>query len=201
LSAQTTRLQPEPEAPNAASAARPADSIAPAVDGAGRSAGAVAAWVALLRAHAASTRRLSSTLAAAHGLTVNDYEVLLHLARAPGGILRRVDLARRVLLTPSGITRLLEGLERAGLVERARCASDARVVYACLTSEGRRRLDDASCTHVAAIEELFGACFGAEELATLAALLERLGDAPMPGACDPRPGTSAAAGDDRRLTG
>ncbi len=65
------------------------------------------AWVAFLRSHAAITRELSAQLQREHGLTISDYEVLLHLARAEGGRLRRVDLAERVLLSASGITRLL----------------------------------------------------------------------------------------------
>ena len=72
------------------------------------------AWIRFLRAHAALTRELSADLVAEHGLTLNDYEVLLHLARAPGKRMRRVDLAESILLTASGITRLLEGLERSG---------------------------------------------------------------------------------------
>ena len=71
-------------------------------------------WVSFLRSHAAITRELSAQLQREHGLTLNDYEVLLHLSHAENGMLRRVDLAERVLLTASGITRLLEGLERAG---------------------------------------------------------------------------------------
>ena len=76
------------------------------------------AWVSFLRSHAAITRELSAQLQREHGLTLNDYEVLLHLSHAEGGMLRRVDLAERVLLTASGITRLLEGLERSGFVAR-----------------------------------------------------------------------------------
>ena len=79
------------------------------------------AWVALLRAHATLTREMDANLQAEHQLTINDYEVLLALARAPERKMRRVDLAGQVLLTQSGITRLLQGLERAGLVERADC--------------------------------------------------------------------------------
>ena len=94
------------------------------------------AWIGLLRAHASTTKRFNAELVAAHGLTLNSYEVLLHLARADGRRLRRVDLAERVLLTPSGITRLLEGLERSGYVERASCDSDARVTYAKITAAG-----------------------------------------------------------------
>jgi DNA-binding MarR family transcriptional regulator len=132
------------------------------------------AWVRFLRAHAALTRELSADLVAEHGLTINDYEVLLHLARAPEQRLRRVDLVDRILLTPSGITRLLEGLERAELVERAQCDEDRRVVYAKLTPAGAAKLREAARTHVAGIESLFIGRFSDEELATLASLLSRL---------------------------
>ena len=71
------------------------------------------AWVALLRAHAATTRQLSALLVAEHGLTINDFEALLHLSRAEGHRMRRVDLAGELLLTASGVTRLLDGLEAA----------------------------------------------------------------------------------------
>ena len=95
------------------------------------------AWVGFLRSHAAITRQLNVDLLNAHGLTLNDYEVLLHLARAEDGMMRRVDLAESVVLTASGITRLLDGLERAGYVEKAACETDARVSYAKLTDDGR----------------------------------------------------------------
>jgi DNA-binding MarR family transcriptional regulator len=134
----------------------------------------IQAWVALLRAHATSVRRFNAELVAEHGLTLNDYEVLLHLSRAEGGRLRRVDLAERVLLTPSGITRLLEGLERSGLVERASCDSDARVTYAQLTDEGAAKLRAAADTHVAGIREFFRGRFAKDELQVLGGLLERL---------------------------
>lgn len=133
-------------------------------------------WKRFLRAHVAITRRLSAELTAEHGLTVHDYEVLLHLAHAEQRVLRRVDLAERLLLTPSGITRLLDGLERAGLVERASCASDARVVYAQLTDSGYERLREASATHLDGVEELFLGRFTADELAALSELLGRLTD-------------------------
>ena len=93
-----------------------------------------------LRSHAALTRALNGELVTAHGLTINDYEVLLHLQQTPGHRLRRVDLAERLLLTASGITRLLEGLERAGYVAKARCDSDARVTYAVITAAGEAKL-------------------------------------------------------------
>jgi DNA-binding MarR family transcriptional regulator len=132
------------------------------------------AWIRFLRAHAALTRELSAELVAEHGLTLNDYEVLLHLARAPERRMRRVDLAESVLLTASGITRLLEGLERSGFVERVHCDSDRRVVYAKLTEAGLEKLRQASRTHIAGIEDLFVGRFSDEERTTLSALLSRL---------------------------
>lgn len=132
------------------------------------------AWVGLLRAHASATRRFNAELVSAHGLTLNDYEVLLHLARADGHRMRRVDLAERVMLTPSGITRLLEGLERSGYVERASCASDARVTYAQLTDIGEGKLREAARTHVAGISDFFRVRFSEEELGALGRMLERV---------------------------
>jgi DNA-binding MarR family transcriptional regulator len=131
-------------------------------------------WISFLRAHAAVTRQLSSRLEAAHGLTLSDFDVLVQLYHAPEYALRRVDLARQVLLTASGITRLLDGLERAGWVEKKRCDSDARVSYAALTRDGLTKLEEARATHLADIEELFGSRFSGEERATLAELLGRL---------------------------
>ena len=131
-------------------------------------------WVALLRAHATSIRRFNAELVSEHGLTLNDYEVLLRLSRADDRRLRRVDLAEQVLLTPSGITRLLEGLERAGFVERASCDADARVTYAQLTDEGDAKLREASGTHVAGIRSFFRDRFSEDEVRALGGLLERL---------------------------
>jgi DNA-binding MarR family transcriptional regulator len=135
---------------------------------------AVKAWVALLRAHAALTRELNADLVHRHGLTINDYEVLLHLARADERRLRRVDLADRLLLTASGITRLLDGLESAGYVEKARCQSDARVTYAVLTDAGLAKLREASDAHVADIRSVFESRYSENELETLEDLLARL---------------------------
>jgi DNA-binding MarR family transcriptional regulator len=143
----------------------------------------VSTWARLLRAHASATRELSVQLQAEHGLTINDYECLLHLSHSENGSLRRVDLAERLMLTPSGVTRLLDGLERDGWVRKGQCDSDARVTYAVLTDEGRERLESAGRTHVGQIQEIFEQRFSADELETLGALLGRL-----PGA--------AAAGDE-----
>jgi DNA-binding MarR family transcriptional regulator len=90
------------------------------------------------------------------------------------GSLRRVDLAERLMLTPSGVTRLLDGLERDGWVRKGNCESDARVTYAVLTDEGRERLESAGRTHVGQIREIFEQRFSSEELETFADLLGRL---------------------------
>lgn len=145
---------------------------------------AMEAWVRLLRSHSSVTRRFSAELQAAHGLTINDYEVMLFLARAPDRRMRRVDLAESVLLTPSGITRLLDGLERQGFVCRAECESDRRVSYAELTDEGLAKLRGASKSHLRGIEELFASLYSEQELGELAALLDRLGGANGPDAAD-----------------
>lgn len=131
-------------------------------------------FVALVRAHSHATRQLSAQLTADHGLTISDYEVLLRLSHAPDLRLRRVDLAEQVLLTASGITRLLEGLERSGYVERGSCDTDRRVVYAVLTEAGLAKQRAASASHVAQIEEYFTSRYEAAELSELAGLLGRI---------------------------
>ena len=128
-------------------------------------------WVRFLRAHSAIVGKLNAELVAEHGLTINDFEVLLHLSWAPEQAMRRVDLASSVLLTPSGITRLLDGLERSGFVTRA---TDRRVVYAKLTPAGGGELRVARGTHLAGVHRLFVERFSTDELASLAVLLERL---------------------------
>ena len=137
-------------------------------------ASALDVWVRLLRGHAAATRALSSQLVAEHGLTINDFEALLLLSRAEGTRMRRVDLSQSLLLTASGVTRLLDGLERAGFVEKGTCESDARVTYAVLTAAGATKLAEASKSHVAAVRSLFEERFSPEELETLVELLGRL---------------------------
>jgi len=118
---------------------------------------AIQAFVRLVRASVAVTGKLSTQLSADHGLTLNAYEALLWLARAPDRRMRRVDLADSLLLTASGVTRLLDGLERDGLVGRDVCATDRRVTYAVLTDAGRAKLREADRTHTRQIRELMGA--------------------------------------------
>ena len=140
------------------------------------------AWINFLRAHAAVTRQFNAELLATHDLTINDFDVLAQLSRAPEQALKRVDLAERVLLTPSGITRLLKGLEEAGYVSNRPCAEDARVTYAVLTPKGKRKLEQARKTHVASVRALFSERFDKDELEALASLLERLPQRDIP--CD-----------------
>jgi DNA-binding MarR family transcriptional regulator len=132
------------------------------------------AWVRFLRAHAALTRELSARLEAVHELTLSDFDVLVQLYYAEGRRMRRIDLARSVLLTASGITRLLDGLESAGLVGKERCDSDKRVTYAVLTNAGVRKLEEARESHLTDVEELFGSRFSPQEREQLAELLARL---------------------------
>jgi DNA-binding MarR family transcriptional regulator len=116
---------------------------------------------------------LNAELQAEHGLSVNAYEALYLLSQAEGRRLKRVDLSRRLALTPSGVTRLLEGLEDAGLVGRTTCPTDLRVAYAELTDTGAAKLEAASCGHVASIRELFELRFADDEIDELSELLGR----------------------------
>lgn len=140
------------------------------------------AWINFLRAHAAVTRQFNAELLTTHGLTINDFDVLAQLSRAPEHSLKRVDLAEHVLLTPSGITRLLKGLEEGGFIANRPCAEDARVTYAVLTPKGKKKLEEARTTHVASVRALFSERFEKDELRALASLLERLPQREIP--CD-----------------
>jgi DNA-binding MarR family transcriptional regulator len=128
----------------------------------------------LVRAHSAVTRLLSAQLQVEHGLTINAYEALLRLSRAEGDRMRRIDLAESLLLTASGITRLLDGLERAGYVANETCDTDRRVSYPVLTDAGRAKLLEAQDSHIASVRALLGERYSDEELTQLIALLDRL---------------------------
>ena len=134
----------------------------------------IAAWRGFLRVHAALLRELDRELEAAHGLPLTHYEVLLHLWNAPDERLRMSDLAESVLLSQSGITRLVDRLEKAGLVVREPCPGDRRVLYARLTDVGRARLVEARPTHLAGVRARFVDHFDEPELAQLTAAWERL---------------------------
>ena len=133
------------------------------------------AWRTFLRAHAAATRVLEAELESAEGLPLASYDVLVQLAEAPESALRMSDLAAAVLLSRSGLTRLVDRLAADGLVERRACPSDARGTLAVLTTAGRDRLRAASPTHLRGVHEHFTSKFSDSELETLATLLARVG--------------------------
>ena len=112
-------------------------------------------WRSFLHAHARLTRRLDEELQAAHHLSLAEYDALFQLARAPGHRLRMSVLAERVLLSRSGITRLVDRLEAGGMVRRSACPTDARGAEAIVTSDGLQSLRTASGTHLAGIRRYF----------------------------------------------
>ncbi len=132
------------------------------------------AWIRFLRAHAHITAEMDTTLRERHGISLREYEVLLALGDAPGRRLRRVDLATKVLLTQSGITRMLDPLEKRGLVGKEPSEEDRRVTYATLTENGRTTLTAAARSHRNDIATLFTTHFTKADLKTLDTLLERL---------------------------
>jgi len=136
--------------------------------------GALAAWRGFLRVHSALTKQLDAQLVAAHGLSLSSYEVLLFLADSPGGQVRMSDLADSVLLSRSGLTRLVDRLERDGLVRRESCPSDLRGFNALITDEGRKLFAAARRTHLAGVRDRFADRFTDEELRVFAALWERV---------------------------
>lgn len=135
---------------------------------------ALVVWVRLLRGHSGLTRELSAQLLEQHGLTINDYEVMMLLSEAEENRMRRVDLADEIQLSASGITRLLDGLQAQGYVERVSCPTDARVAWARLTAEGEAKLASAAASHQDSIRRAFDERYSAEELDRLAELLSRL---------------------------
>jgi DNA-binding MarR family transcriptional regulator len=133
-----------------------------------------AAWRGFLRVHAALIRELDAELHAAHDLPLSSYDVLLQLAEAPNGQLRMSELAGSVLISPSGLTRLVDRLEREGLVERHRCENDHRGYFAMLTGEGMARLREAAPTHLDGVRRLFLEHFSEAELRRLGGHWERV---------------------------
>jgi DNA-binding MarR family transcriptional regulator len=144
---------------------------------------ALDAWRSYLQSHASIVRVLDAELAAEHGMTTRDYEVLLYLSQAEGQHLPMSALAESTMLTRSGITRLVDGLVEAGWIERMACPNDARVSYAQLTDRGYEKLREAGCAHVQSIRRLFLESFTPEEVEQLASLLSRLPGAQPGGQC------------------
>ena len=141
------------------------------------------AWRGLLRAHALMVKHLDAELEATHGLALTSYEVLLHLHKSQDGKMRMCDVAESVLLSRSGLTRLVDRLERDGLVERVSCPDDARGAYARLTDAGRAKLEEASATHLAGVREHFLAHVGQEQLDVLGDVFEAVAPAGGSASC------------------
>jgi DNA-binding MarR family transcriptional regulator len=131
------------------------------------------AWDAFLRAHATLMRRLDLDLAQATGLSLGDFDVLAQLARV-GGELRMTDLAARVLLSRSGMTRRVTRLVEEGLVRRANADGDARGVVVALTDAGVARLTETAPVHLRGVSELFVAQLDDQELAVLKNALDKV---------------------------
>jgi DNA-binding MarR family transcriptional regulator len=134
----------------------------------------LAAWRGLLRVHASVLKALDAEMEAAHGLPLTSYEVLIQLADAPDHRMRMCDLADSVLLSRSGMSRLVDRLERDGLLVRCACAHDARGAFACITEAGRQLLEQARPTHVAGIRRRFLTQFEEDELHLLGSFWDRL---------------------------
>jgi len=136
--------------------------------------GELRAWRGLLRAHASLAKRLDAELDREHGLPMSSYEVLQHVADASDGRMRMCDLAEQAQLSRSGLTRMVDRLERDGLLERCSCEHDARGAYACLTDQGNERLNAARGTHLTVVREHFLSRFSERELRALAESWERI---------------------------
>ena len=128
-------------------------------------------WRALIDVTTGVLATLDNELRAEHGLSLGEYEVLARLSEEPEHSLRMTDLALRLRLSPSGITRRIDGLVRGGLVERRQCPSDRRGSNAVLTKEGMRRLREAAPAHVRGVRAHFIDQLSAQELANLASAL------------------------------
>jgi DNA-binding MarR family transcriptional regulator len=141
----------------------------------------LAAWRGMLRAQASLLHDMDAELTAAHGLALRSYEVLLHLEEAPRHRLRMSDLSHAVLLSASGVSRLVDRLERGSLVRRERCSADGRGYWAVLTTHGESKFREARATHLAGVRRLFLRHFAGDDLTRLADYWERV----LPGATKP----------------
>lgn len=135
------------------------------------------AWRGMLRVHSSVTKALDAEIEERHGISLTSYEVLLSLDAAEDGRMRMSDLASRLLLSRSGATRLVDRLERDGLIARDSCCSDARGSFAVLTPAGAAKLADARATHLAGVRRLYLDLLSPEEQGAMGECWERL----MPG--------------------
>lgn len=141
----------------------------------------IRAWTAFLDAQAFLLRRLEAELIEKEDMTLAEFDVLIQLAVAPARRLRMTDLSDRVRLSHSGVTRLVDRMVQAGLVERQRCDSDRRGTFAILTATGRARLRRARPVHLSGIRQHFGKRLTTTQLCAVAEALEPLGRDMRPG--------------------
>ena len=132
------------------------------------------AWSGFLRTHARLLRELDEELRAAHGMPLGTFDVLIQLSRAPGGRLRMRDLADAIVLSRSGLTRLVDRLVADGYLTRERCGEDARGAWAVLTPAGRRALEEARPTHLDGVRRRFLAALDTDDQARLGDLWARM---------------------------
>ena len=143
------------------------------------------AWSAFLNAQASLLRRLEAELVESEDMTLAEFDVLIQLAMAPDRRLRMTELSDRVRLSHSGVTRLVDRMTQAGLVERTRCDSDRRGTFATITAAGKARLRRARPVHLRGIREHFGKRLSEAQLSAVA-------DALGPLAHDPRSASPSA---------
>ncbi len=182
--ALSTTSRVSSESPTAAPAAAAVVADAPGIG----------AWRSFLTSHARITRRLDEELQAAHGLSLAEYDALLQIAHAPGRRVRMNVLAERVILSRSGITRLVDRLEAAGSVERAACSTDARGQEAVLTEVGLERLRTAAATHLDGVRRYFLDRLEQSDLDALEISLSRVADPLGPGSRPTHEGCPPAEG-------
>jgi DNA-binding MarR family transcriptional regulator len=135
----------------------------------------------VMEVHQGLLQKFGPTLSR-HGLSGNEFEVMLRLGRTPGGRLRMSDLATQTTLTTSGVTRVVDRLERSGLVERTMCDADRRGTWAQITGQGTEKISAATEDHLADVEEWFSGRLADEQIATLTDILRIVRDAVRPGA-------------------
>jgi DNA-binding MarR family transcriptional regulator len=114
-----------------------------------------AAWSGFIRAHSSIVKELDAELQAAHGLPLSSFDVLVQLSLAPNGRMQMSELAEAVHLSRSGLTRMVDRLERQGLLERHKGERDPRQVFACITKTGLERLAETTPTHLAGVRRMF----------------------------------------------
>ena len=134
----------------------------------------LASWKGMLRTHRDLVARLDSELEREHGLPLSSYEVLMVLGDSDDGRARMGEIADELLLSRSGLTRLVDRLERQGLVKRERCEDDARGFFATITSEGRKKLEAARPAHLDGVRDHFFSALTDRDLAALARAWKRL---------------------------